>query len=107
PALILRASAASMCAPTGIGATDFSRSQDDVKVPSGSSTLPGPPMTSRLLDRSPHEPVVDHSLAPSPHSPVPVVLHVGGDQLQQGVGPVPVLALLAQGLVGGLETGQG
>src|SRR5690606_8643817 len=40
-------------------------------------------------------------------SPVPVVLHVGGDELQQGVGPVPVLALLAQVPVGGLETGQG
>lgn len=59
PASILRANAASRRVPTSIGATDFSRSHDDVKVPSGSSTPPGPPMTSRLLDRSPQEPVAE------------------------------------------------
>ena len=36
-----------------------------------------------------------------------VVLHVSGDQVEQGVSPVPVPVLGAQGPVGGPEAGQG
>jgi hypothetical protein len=39
PSVIRRASVASICAPTGAGATDFPSSQDEVKVPSVSSTI--------------------------------------------------------------------